>query len=103
MKKRQPPFDDGGCLFVFRLVVQVFNEMAVGRVSNPDPDKLSLGVASVFTELLQSENNDKKGFRHKPKPFFNPGWGTGIRTPISGVRVRCLAIRPSPSGISNQE
>ena len=25
------------------------------------------------------------------------GWGTGIRTPISGVRVRCLAVRPSPS------
>ena len=30
------------------------------------------------------------------------GWGTGIRTPISGVRVRCLAIRPSPSRVEGE-
>lgn len=34
--------------------------------------------------------------------MYGSGWGTRARTLISGVRVRCLTIRPSPSMERNE-
>ncbi len=41
--------------------------------------------------------NKKSTCRINDKCLILRGWGTRIRTSISGVRVRCLAVRPSPS------
>ena len=44
---------------------------------------------------MNKTNKHEPNFIDKCLNIF--GWGTRARTLISGVRVRCLTIRPSPS------
>ena len=62
-------------------------------------------IIQSLDKIIQPVDSFVKGTGREKQGLFvfagcsdsgKAGWGTGIRTPISGVRVRCLAVRPSP-------
>ena len=56
-------------------------------------------IKFAYNALTNCGSKEKRGYGVNRNPLNLLGWGTGIRTPISGVRVRCLAVRPSPSKV----
>ncbi len=62
----------------------------------------SSGGTRTPDRVVNSHLLYRLSYRGIKRSSKNAGWGTGIRTPISGVRVRCLAIRPSPNAMATR-